>query len=421
MRKPYVLTAVLAVGVATFTYACTDDSKPIGVDDPQPDAGEAGTKKPDSSTSEPEGDSGSDSGKDSGTSDAGDAGDGGDGGQPPEPHKVVVTRIAQLDGGTLGMFAAPVFIDEYELDTNTRVRSIALPTEKNGDNRALVQTPAEIKPTEGAIALSADGHSVAVTGYSDSSGFPAFAPYAAAPRVVAKVKADGTVDTTTLLSDALATNFIGGAVISGNDVWLTGTGMETGPVQYLAFGNSLNAGATGGAGVVEEAPGDNTYYSLRIFDGQLYASSFGGSILRLGTGLPKVADQPVTPVAEGITGAFEFEFVDLDGQPGAERLYVAVDGSGEGISGGVKKFVYNANSQTWALNATFTSGVAAESGLRGLAAYKDGSNVVILATTKEGDKLLRYVDTGSGSPTATTIATAPAGVVFRGVSNAPKL
>ncbi|MDF2692681.1 MAG: hypothetical protein K0S65_1064 [Labilithrix sp.] len=261
---------------------------------------------------------------------------------------------------------------------------------------------------------------MAVTGYSTySETGPVFTTaYDANPRVVAKVKADGTVDTTTLLSDSLAPTFIGGAVIAGNDVWITGTGMAGGPVQYIGFGNAL-VNATGGTPIL--LPNEhNSYYTLRIFDGQLYGSSLSGAILHVASGLPKLTDQTATPVVTGIKGAFEFEFVDLDGQPGAERLYVAADGTGaaDGVSGGVKKYVYDAAAQTWTLATTFTSNVT--SGVRGLAAYKDGTNVVVLATTAEGDKLLRFVDDGSASPSSTVVATAPAGVLFHGVSNAPK-
>ena len=413
MRKPYALTAVLMVTVATFTYACGDDDEVVDPQESAEDAGRDAAPKTDAGGDDEPEDSGGDVGKDSG-SDSGDAGDGGDA-EDTRP-KVMVVRDGELDGGMLGLNTAPVFIDEYELETNTRVRTIALPTAANGNQRALVHTgPPSSTTHEGALSLSADGESVAVTGYSAyTEDAPPFTlPNATNPRVVARVKADGSVDTTTLVTNSFAPTNIGGGVISGNDVWITGTtdGADDGPLQYIAFGNALGGATDGTPIVAPNAP----RYVVRIFQGQLYASAMSGDIFRVGAGLPTTANQTETSVVNAF-GAFEFEFVDMDGAPGAERLYVAVDGAGP--PGGVWKYTYDTTSSQWSLDTTFSKGVT--TGVRGLAAYKDGTKVVIVASTTEGDKLLRFVDDGSADPASTVVATAAPGTFFSGVSVSPK-
>jgi hypothetical protein len=226
------------------------------------------------------------------------------------------------------------------------------------------------------------------------------------------------VDTSTLLSDSLAGNTpIGGAALSGTGVWIAGiTGGTAGPVQYLTFRNSVGGGATGGTDLIPPAQG---HRALRIFEGQLYGSTADGKIASIGNGLPTTGGQTETTLIDGIRGACEFEFLNLDESPGAEVLYVAVDASASdnGVTAGVKKYVFDPVAKTWGLSATFSGGV--RTGFRGLAAYKDGENVVILTTTSEGDKLLELIDVGGPSVQAKVIATAPSGVAYRGVALSP--
>jgi len=416
-----------------FTYACSDDNDATTIVAPETDAGDSkdAGKRPNSGDGSDEPAAPTDSGaKDAASkpdaSDAGDASDAADAdsGIDAGPPKVVVLRAG--DGTTLGEAAVAAFLDEYELGTNTLTRTIALPTVANGDNHALVLSAPAVGDREGSISRSPDEHAIAVTGYTSYYTETATPPFvvmgppdiSSRPRVVARVAADGAIDTTTLLSDSLHATYITGAAISGSDVWISGTTTgSAGPVQHLTLGNSLNGGATTGGDIISPA---EPHLALRIFEGQLYASTVGDKIRQLGMGLPTTSGQSVTTVIDGARGLFEFELVDLDGQPGAERLYVAVDGSAaaDGVSGGVKRYVYDAQASTWNLDATFTDGVT--TGVRGLTAYKDGANVVIVTTTAEGDRLLRFVDTGTGTPTSATIATAPTGAAFRGVALAPK-
>ena len=433
MRKLHTGAVLLAAaGLVMSTYGCSDESDATTLVDPETDAGDSkdAGKRPSTGDDEDEPPASTDSGaKDAGSnpdaSDAGDAGDAADAdsGIDAGPPKVVVLRAG--DGTTLGEQAVAAFLDEYELGTNTLTRTIALPTAKDADNHPLVLSAPFVGGPEGSISRSPDEHAIAVSGYTSYYTETAIPPFvvmgpdiSSRPRVVARVAADGALTTTTLLSDSLHATYITGAAISGSDVWISGTPTGTaGPVQHLTLGNSLNGGATTGGNIISPA---EPHLALRIFEGQLYASTVGGMIKQLGMGLPTTSGQSVTTVINGADGLFEFELVDLDGQPGAERLYVAVDGSrsADGVSGGVQRYVYDAQATTWTLDATFTDGVT--TGVRGLTAYKDGSNVVIVTTTTEGDRLLRFVDTGAGTPTSAMIATAPNGAAFRGVALAPR-
>ncbi|WP_169927786.1 hypothetical protein [Labilithrix luteola] len=426
MRRTCALTFVFAVTAGMFTYACSDDTEALRSDGPSEGGRDGGNTNGDRPTVE---DASLHDGGDAGTdADSGDASDDAatddaatDDAGPA--HKIVVLRVGELDGGSISPGAGQLFLDEYELGGNTLVRSIRLPTQVNGDQRAIVQTAAPSQVREGAISSSTDGRSVVVTGYTGHSD-DATPPYSSAPsdnpRVVARITADGSVDTSTLISDSFAANYVGGAAISGNDIWIGGNANNNpgdGPLQYLRFGNSVAGGATNGTEVV--AP----YYAhncVRIFEDQLYASTNEWRIVSIGTGLPTTGPQVETPVVTDPIGASEFEFVDLDGKPGAERLYVAVDGMGvnAGVPGGVRKYVYDSKSKTWTYSTTFRESL--NSGLRGLAAYKEGDDVIIVATTTDGDKLVRFVDPATGTPMSTVIATAPHGAMYRGVTHAPK-
>lgn len=420
MRRLHALSVVFVLAAAASTYACSDDSEPApGGDDLTGGEGptrEAGT---DSNTI--------DAASDGQARDAGDArGDAADADAGPvAEHSVFLVRVGALDGTTVAPAAGQVFLDEYEPATSKRVRTIALPTTKNGDQQLFVQTMST-SLNEGYISLSADHHSVVVTGYPsyyDDATPPFVLQGAPTPyyRVAATVSSDGAIDTSTMIASTVMTGpfpptQIGGATRSGNNVWIAGTGMSgAGSLRVIASGSS----DTGGSNLI---PPSEPYEAVRIFDGQLYVSTTQGAISKIGSGLPTTDGQTVTPIVTGLTGVCEFEFVDTDGKPGADRLYVAASGStdpdaGSNAVGGVKKYVFDQASKTWQLSSTFSSGVATS--LRGLTAYKEGDDVVVVATTSEGDKLLRFVDKDSGAPTPTVVTTAPSGVIYRGVTNAP--
>ena len=86
-------------------------------------------------------------------------------------------------------------------------------------------------------------------------------------------------------------------------------------------------------------------------------------------------------------------------------------------AGGIQRWDFNGSS--WALTYTLGTG-AANLGARGLAVDFSGANPVIYATTAEGaaNRLITLTDTGAAS-SATTLATAPANEIFRGLEFTP--
>jgi hypothetical protein len=88
--------------------------------------------------------------------------------------------------------------------------------------------------------------------------------------------------------------------------------------------------------------------------------------------------------------------------------------------GGIQKWTFNGT--TWILGATFsavTSGTA--TGYRGLTGVMLNGQVTLVGTTTEAvsNRVVVFVDTGSGSPTGALIATSPATANYRGVALQP--
>jgi hypothetical protein len=158
---------------------------------------------------------------------------------------------------------------------------------------------------------------------------------------------------------------------------------------------------------------------LNITSGQLFGATNTATytaVFGVGTGLPIVAGQSAyllygLPVSQ----PYGFAFFDRTGTHGGlDTLYIADDRS-FATGGGIQKWAFDGS--IWYLVTTFTSGLGS-AGVRGLAAEAQGANVVLYATTVEpsGNNLVRVVDDGGTSPTATVIATAPANTVYRGVA-----
>jgi hypothetical protein len=105
----------------------------------------------------------------------------------------------------------------------------------------------------------------------------------------------------------------------------------------------------------------------------------------------------------------------IPGVAGLDTLYVADDRS-IASGGGIQK--WTSNGSTWTLGSTFNVGIT--TGVRGLAGYLSGANVVLIATTTETtNKIVAYVDDGSPLPVGSVLVTAGANTAFRGVAMSP--
>jgi len=325
---------------------------------------------------------------------------------------LVIYRVG--DGsGSLVNTGNPVFVDEFTT-SGSPVRSIPMPLTANGNNRRLVASGTAT--SEGLLTRSADGHFVVLTGYDaplPTSGLVSTTG-AAVPRIVGRVAADGTIDTSTQVIDGLSgNNPRSAATTDGSQLWVTGA---SGGVRFLPLGNTS-------ATTTQLSTTVTNLRQIGIFSSQLFVSDSSGAI-RLGTvgsGLPTTSGQIITNIPGFPTAGspYGFFFADLDATvPGLDVLYVADDGVG------LTKYSLVANS--WVAKGTV--GTAADA-YRGLTAIVNSATVTLYATRKGGSaaagggELVALVDAsgynGTFAATPTLLVTAAANTAFRGVALAP--
>jgi hypothetical protein len=325
---------------------------------------------------------------------------------------VVVVRVG-TGTATLDATTAAVFLDRFASD-GTAGTSIAMPIAADGMSIQMAFTLSGNGTTEGALAGNPDGHFLTLAGYGVAPG----APISNALRVVARIDAQGTVDTSTTLSNGFTTAVRGAVTDDGNQFWITGSGSGTG-----------GGGATGGiwyelvglTGGTQLVSSPSSVRAISIVDGQLYADSGSGgtsNIFKVGTGMPTTFD-PVTTALPGMPTSnlspYGFAFFDRAGVKGIDTVYVADDRT-VANGGGIQKWSFNGT--TWSLTKTFSNGIT--TGTRGLAAEVVAGKVVIYATTAETaqNKLVKLIDDGSANPAFVTLSTAAANTIYRGVAMA---
>ncbi len=161
--------------------------------------------------------------------------------QPLTPGNMVAVRVG--DGVTpLTAAAAPVFLDEYTVG-GVLVQSIALPTTSSGGQHACTQSG--VSATEGIITQSVDGRYLMVTGFDAPPGTAnvAATPSTSVPRVIARIGMDGSVDTSTGLTNAFSLGALVSAVSpDGAEYWLVGStgsaATASGGVRHTVHGAS---------------------------------------------------------------------------------------------------------------------------------------------------------------------------------------
>jgi hypothetical protein len=316
------------------------------------------------------------------------------------PGNLVIYRVG--DGSAaLTSAATAVFLDEYAAN-GTLVQSVAMPTADSDSNQTL--TAAGNSTTEGMITRSTDGSFIIATGYDAPVGTTGVNSTASAtyPRVIGRIAADGTIDTTTTTTAFSGTSIRGAASDNGSRFWATGG--NTGTV-YQSLGAS-GASTTVSTTVTNQR-------SVGIFNGQLYASNASSSNTRVtavGTGLPTTATTAAQLAGLPTSGnANQFFFADLDGSAGVDTVYVAFD------AGTIQK--YSLVSGTWTANGTI-----AAAAVRGLTGSVSGSTVTLYATAPTN---FWTVTDASGynatvTATVTSLKTPSANTEFRGIAFAPE-
>ncbi|MEO7328976.1 MAG: hypothetical protein ABI193_10380, partial [Minicystis sp.] len=331
----------------------------------------------------------------------------------------ITFRVLRLGTGAaaLASTATPVFVDAYTITGAAVGAPIALPTAVSGMNRIL--TMSGTATSEGGLSRSANGSYLTLVGYDAAVGTASIttSTSAAINRIVGRINGAGVVDTTTRLDASFSgANPRSATSSNGTDIWASGTASPSasGGVWYTTLGAIT--------GAVQVLSNPSNVRADHIFNGQLYASSGSGTfvnVFTVGVGLPTMAGQMATslpgmPVAAG-PSPYSFAFFDRNAAvAGLDTLYVADDRSAAS-GGGVQKWSFDGT--IWTLITTFKG----TTGFRGLAAVVTGANVTVLAvsTTASANEVLSFVDDGSLNPLPTSLVTAAANTVFRGIALAP--
>ncbi|HVM47988.1 MAG TPA: hypothetical protein VMU04_08170 [Candidatus Acidoferrum sp.] len=312
---------------------------------------------------------------------------------------LAVVRIG--DGsGTLSSAGTAVFVDEFS-PSGGLVQSIALPT--NGSSAFVTSGSAS---SEGALMRSPDASVLCLAGYSTNAGTASIAGTASAsvPRAAATLNAGGIFSIAAITTTQFSGNNLRSAATDGaNDFWAGGA---VSGVCYL--------GTTAAAATIQSTLANTRV--VNIFNGNLYFTSAAGGGLGLYSldGLPVAPSAVSTNILTG-TGSSPYGFAL---NPAGTVAYIA-DDRAIASGGGIQKWTNSGGA--WSLAYTLGTGAGSTNGARGLTADFSGANAVIYATTTESstNRLIAVADTGS-TAVATTLATAAANTVFRGVAFTPE-
>jgi hypothetical protein len=317
---------------------------------------------------------------------------------PITPGNLVVVRfgdgVAALDGK-----ARDVFLQEFTT-AGTLVQTLAMPTSGSGSNRQFRN--AGTNANEGYLKLSTNGQYMTLFGLDAAAGAQTSSDWSATGRVVGRVGIDGTIDTSTVLTDAGLSGNPRSAVMDGSNIWV-GAG-STGGVRYTTFGT---------VGASTQLSSLTRCREVNIFNGQLYASEQSGpsghGIYAIGSGLPTTSGQTATLYVNTASGAgnpdlLDYWFAD------ASTVYVA-DRRTIVNGGGIQKWTLSGS--TWSLAYTLTSGLS--TGCNGLTGTMVGGNAVLYATSDGiSNRLLTVTDTGASSA-FTSLFTTGANTMLRGL------
>ncbi|WP_407573017.1 hypothetical protein [Deinococcus altitudinis] len=336
----------------------------------------------------------------------------------PFSFSVVVTEaddpvpnvtVYQVGDGRQQLFtsAAPVLLKTFRGDVpnqSTPVSTVSLPIVSNGADQPLTASGNGF--FEGFLNRSADGRYLLVPGYATVPGYPNVATSTAVTRVVGRVDAAGTTDTSTTTTAFSGASIRGVASPDGSRFYMVG---GTGGVQLEPLGESASQSVVSG--------GPTDLFQTGIFAGQLYAtfndSTGRVSFVQVGSGLPLGGGRSYTAlpgVPASINTDFSgFFFADLSPSvAGLDTLYFTAIGGSE-----IQKYTFDGT--RWRLNGRFTLN---QRGSFGLTGYAYGSNVLLYSTS--ANTLITLTDSsGYNAPIngrVVTLATAPANTDFRGVT-----
>ena len=210
------------------------------------------------------------------------------------PGNLAVARIGTGDA-VLTSDATPVFISEVT-KTGTIVQTGILPVSVNGANRRYSVVGSST--TSALSNLTPNRKYLMLAGNTSKVGTPIGTANSVSlnPKVIARIAFDGTVNTSTTLTDGFDGDNIRSATsLDGTQFWAAGQGAVAGTygVRTVAFGASTSTALTGGS--------ENTRY-VQISNSQLYVASnsaANGSVLGIstvGSGLPTSGTNTITQI-----------------------------------------------------------------------------------------------------------------------------
>jgi hypothetical protein len=335
------------------------------------------------------------------------------------PAPVTEFTVLRIGSGAAALTndATAGFLERRQVANGTIVGApLALPTAVNGANRQLTFSGAA--SVEGQLSRSSNGKYLVVAGYAANPGTVnvSTSTSAATNRVIGRIDAAGTVNTTTAFNAFSGSGVRGAASTDGTMLWVaTDTGIGYTTLGSTAAPTILNTGNVRALQIF----GQNNVQQLFVSGGA--SGTYG--VNTVGTGTPNAAGTAVTTLT-GFTQAnspssYDFVAFDRDANGSIDQLYVADDRTVTG--GGVQR--WKLNGATWTLEGTISTGLTA--GARGVAGYVAGNTVTLLVTTSEvgntAPRVLRVTDAGGATAAATSqlLATATTNTTYRGIALAP--
>ena len=338
---------------------------------------------------------------------------------------IVTLRVGEIGGDLLTTGSAPVFIDEYTTN-GAFVQSVPLPFKTSGSSKKFSVNG--LSTTEGFLNLSPDGQYLTFGGYDAIPGVTGISSTSSASynRVVARVTQNGTINTTTSMTDGFSAGSIrSAATVDGNSFWAGGAGTGGG-TRYVTLGGTTST-------LVSAAP-TNTR-GTAIYNSQLYTSSQSGTnigVSTVGSGLPTTVGNTTTILSGTATNADltnpqGFVFADMDGNGTPEVLYVA-----DGNLGIVK---FSNNGGVWTKRGSLPNPSARASA--GLGLQMSGTDRVLFiclgTSSSPANEIYKFVDNSAAESNITSSGTdiilacgspiitssSPTTMLFKGVSFAP--
>lgn len=315
---------------------------------------------------------------------------------------IVVVRIG--DGSaSLTSSGTAVFLEEYT-PAGVLVQVIPMPTAISGSNKRFVLTGTST--SEGNVEISGDKHFITLGGYDADVGTATVLTAAGVNRVLAFVSENGTINTTTAITDGyIGSNIRSVYTLDGTSFWSGGTATSAtnGGVRYTTLGGTTS--------VQLSSTVTNTRF-VYVYNGQLYVSASSSTFLgvnAVGTGIPTTTGQTTVNYINTLTGSSSYGF---SFSPDGNTCYIA-DDRAVASGGGIQK--WNLSGGVWSLVYTLNTNLTV--GCRGLAVNFSGTNPVIYATTSNSI-IASATDAGASSP-FTSLMTAATNTVYRGISFAP--